>query len=348
MSAALRRASIVPVCAALLLTACTAPPKVHSRSFLAFGTLVEVTVAGVEAEQAEAAIAAVEREFQYMHRSWHPWEAGALARVNELLATGEWFSVAPSVRPMIVEAGRLAEASGQRFNPAIGALVKLWGFHQDERPAGPPPAAEAIAELVAAQPRMSDLELDGIRLRSRNPAVVLDFGGFAKGYGIDRTVELLRRLGVENAIVNTGGDLRAIGSRGDRPWRIGVRDPRGEGVLASLETEGDTSVFTSGDYERYFDHDGERYHHILDPATGQPARGLVSVTVLAADGATADAAATALFVAGPESWPRVARDLGLARVMVVGADGSVHLTPGMARQVQIEDSTRAVMVEPLP
>lgn len=332
----------------VLLIGCTPSPQVHSRSFLAFGTLVEVTIAGVDAERADAAMDLLEQDFRYMHETWHAWKPSALSRVNALLRTGEWFSVAPSVRPLIVEAVRLAEASGHRFNPAIGALVELWGFHQDERGNAPPPPEAAIAELVAAAPRMTDLELDGIRMRSRNPAVSLDFGAFAKGYGIDRAIERLRGLGIENAIVNAGGDLRAIGSRGDRPWRIGVRAPRGGGVLAAVEIAGDTSVFTSGDYERNFEYEGEIYHHILDPATGYPARGLTSVTVLARDGATADAAATALFVAGPGAWRQVASDMGLDRVMVVTSDGTVHLTPAMEHEVRFESPRPRVVVETLP
>lgn len=319
-----------------LAAGCAREPPVHSRQFLAFGTLVEVTIYGGEEQRARQAIDAVEQEFHYMHRTWHAWRPGALGRVNALLATTEWFSVAPSVRPLIVRASELSAASGGLFNPAIGRLVELWGFHQDERPAGPPPDPRQIAELLEQAPGMGDLELDGIRLRSRNPAVRLDFGAFAKGYGIDRTIELLRQRGIENAIINAGGDLRAIGRHGERPWRIGVRDPRGPGILASLEVEGDESVFTSGDYERYFEYGGVRYHHILDPRTGQPARGVTSVTVIHDEGAAADAAATALFVAGVEHWRDIARAMGIKFVMLVDASGQVYMNPAMAGRIRFE------------
>lgn len=322
--------------AALLLGACDTEPPVTSRTFLAFGTLVEVTIVGTEPKQAEQAIGQVQQEFEYMHRTWQPWDASALARMNMLLTTGAWFSAAPSVLPLLQQAAELERASGGRFNPAIGKLIKLWGFDESDQPTAQPPPKDEIASLVAAKPSLADIEIDGIRVRSTNPAVALDFGAFAKGYGVDRTIELLRRHGIENAIINAGGDLRAIGSHGDRAWRIGIRAPRGGGILAAVEISGDQSVFTSGDYERFFEFQGQRYHHILDPATGYPARGLTSVTVMTREGARADAAATALFVAGPDHWRQVAADMGVERVMVVLADGSVQMTARMAEHMHFE------------
>jgi thiamine biosynthesis lipoprotein len=167
--------------------------------------------------------------------------------------------------------------------------------------------------------------------------VTIDLGGFAKGVAVDRAIALLHERGVDNAIVNAGGDLRAIGRRGDRPWKIGVRAPRGGGILAAIEISGDESVFTSGDYERFFDFQGRRFHHILDPRTGYPTLGLVSVTVVHDDAATADAACTALMVAGPERWPAVAKALGIRHVMVVDADGRVHIGRGTEARVTILD-----------
>ena len=149
---------------------------------------------------------------------------------------------------------------------------------------------------------MSDLHIDGIHLSSTNPTVQLDFGAFGKGYGIDLAIEKLRKMGIENAIVNAGGDLRAIGSRSGTPWRIAIRRPSGAGVLGVIKTDSDESIFTSGDYERNFVWQGVRYHHIIDPRTGYPAKGVSSVTVIHTDATTADAAATALFVAGMKDW----------------------------------------------
>jgi len=239
------------------------------------------------------------------------------------------------VLPVLEAAQRQSRASGGLFNPAIGALVALWGFHSDELPARPPPA-ERIRALLARRPAMTDLEIRGLRVRSRNPAVRLDFGGSAKGHAVDVAVARLQSLGVRDAMVDAGGDLRVIGRHGDRPWRIGIRHPRRAAVLASVALAPGEAIFTSGDYERYFIYRGRRYHHILDPRSGYPAAGAQSVTVIHDNGLDADAAATALFVAGPEAWPRVARAMGIRYVMMVAADGSVTMNPAMAERLRFE------------
>ena len=335
--------------ALLALAGCTRQAPEHHHRFLGFGTLVEVTVYDTDAETAARAFAVLEEDFALMHATWHAWEPGALGRVNQNLSTGGEFTVNPVIRPLIVEGAELSRRSRGLFNPAIGKLIALWGFQSDERGDAPPPSPEAVAELLAEHPSMDDLVLDGLTLHSTNPAVRLDFGAFAKGRGVDMGIERLRELGIANAIINAGGDLRAIGRHGKRPWRIGVRHPRGEGLLAALEVEGDQSVFTSGDYERYFEFDGRRYHHILDPRTGFPAQGSTSVTVIHREAAIADAAATALFVAGPQDWPLIARDMGVDQVMLVDTDGVVHMTPAMAERVRFEVEPRPeVRVTPLP
>jgi len=329
--------------ACLLASACGRPASHHAQAMV-FGTLVDISIHGVDADRADAAAGAVFDDFERMHRALHPWRPGSLSRINHLLTTGEWASVAPSNLPLIERSIELYERSGGLFNPAIGRLIGLWGFHSDELPKRPPPDEE-IARLLAQAPRMSDLELDGIRIRSRNPAVQLDLGAIAKGYAVDTGIARLRSLGISNAIVNAGGDLRAIGSKGGEPWRIGIRAPRGGGILAALDIDGDESVFTSGDYERYFEYEGQRYHHILDPRTGRPARGLVSVTVLHSNGTEADAAATAIFVAGRDGWRETAAALGMQRVMVVTDDGRVYVTEPMAKRLHfVQEGVEPIVV----
>ncbi len=325
-----------------LLVACTPRPPVYQEQLLTFGTLVDITLWNVDEARGRQAVAILARDFEYMHNAWHAWHRGPLGRVNQLLPTGEFFSCPPSIVPLIRRSSELSEASGGLFNPAIGQLIRLWGFASDEAPKGPPPTAEAIHTLLAQNPQMSDLQLDGIQLRSRNPAVRLDFGAFAKGYAIDQAIEQLRERGIDNAIVNAGGDLRAIGRHGGRPWRIGIRHPRQPGMLASVDIEGDESIFTSGDYERYFDHDGKRYQHIIDPRSGYPAEGISSVTVFAKQADVADAAATAITVAGPNpaDWLPVARALGVTGVMLVDTEGRVQMTPSLDKRIYFDIEPR--------
>lgn len=339
--------------AALLLVSglggCARTDPVFNSRFLAFGTLMDLSMIGISRDKAQAISRTIEQDFAYMHQAWHAWDPGPLTRTNTLLAEGEWFAAPPSVLPLLQQSLELAAVSDNLFNPAIGRLVRLWGFHADSADCHKPPPADAIADLVAQNPRMADIQIDGFRLRSTNPAVLLDFGAIGKGYGIDRAIERLRELGVRDAIVNAGGDLRAIGSRDGHPWRVAVRSPTGGGVFAFIEVKGDASVFTSGNYERYFDWRGQKYHHIIDPRTGYPARGTASVTVIHSDATTADAGATALFVAGPQHWHGIARRMGIGYVLLVDEEGTVYMNPEMRDRVQLLESNRKIVIsDPLP
>jgi FAD:protein FMN transferase len=332
------------------LAGCERAPEVHRHGFFAFGTLVELSLADTDPQRAARAADAVEQVFHDHHQLWHAWHPGPLVDLNQALAAGKGARPEPSIRILLERAAPLAEHSGYRFDPAIGGLVRLWSFHADTPAQGPPPGEDALRDWREHKPSLADLYWSEGRVFSRNPALQLDFGAFAKGHVLDLAIARLRELGIHNAIVNAGGDLRAIGRRADRPWRIGIRHPRAPGVIASLSIEVDESLFTSGDYERFFEHEGQRYHHILDPFTGRPARDTTSVTVLHADATTADAAATALFVAGPEHWQEVARAMGLRHVMLIDAEGVAHLSPAMAARIHFEtDPPPPVRLgEPLP
>jgi len=329
--------------------ACSRDDAVFHDRFFAFGTLIEVTLYGVDQERAIQASDLIEQEFHQRHADWHAWEPGALSTTNEQLARLEPFSADPAVLPLLVEANRLSRLAQGLFNPTIGKLIALWGFHANELPVGTLPDAQAIKSLVEQAPSVADVTIEGDRVSNRNPAVAYDLGAFAKGYAIDRAIDRLRELGIDNAIVNAGGDLRGIGRHGERPWRIGIRHPRQPGVLASVELDGDDSVFTSGDYERYFEVDGKRYHHIIDPRTGYPADTATSVTVIHTDAAVADAAATALFVAGPDAWVAIARRMGIRYVMLIDTDGVIHMNPAMQARIHFEPGmqTEIRVSEPL-
>ena len=330
----------------IFLAACTSRSTVYHEQLLVFGTVVDIQLWGVKEAQGQQVVTRLAKDFEYMHRVWHAWHPGTLGRVNALLASGETFSAAPSILPLIKRGTELSQLSSGLFDPAIGKLVALWGFASDTPPKGPPPSAEAIRAILDQHPSMADIQLEGIHMRAQNPSLKLDFGAFAKGYAVDRAIDVLRELGIQHAVVNAGGDLRAIGRHGDRAWRVGIRHPRAEGILASVEVEGDESVFTSGDYERYFDWEGKRYDHIIDPRSGYPAEGLSSVTVFSQQADLADAAATAVFVAGPKAsdWLPVARAMGISGVMLVDEQGVVQITPGIRQRIKFEPENMPTII----
>lgn len=331
---------------ALWLFGCGSADPVYNTRFLAFGTLMDLSIIGVPRADAEAAAAAIEVDFQAMHHLWHAWDPGPLGRVNRLLPGGERFAAPPSVLPLIRIGQQLSVSSDGLFNPAIGKLVDIWGFHRDDPSQWTPPPDATIQAFLEDLPQMADIEIDGLYLRGANPNLNLDFGAFGKGYGIDLAIRHLRELGIENAIINAGGDLRAIGSRDNRPWRIAIRRPTGAGVLGTIDVSQDEAVFTSGDYERKFKYQGKRYHHIIDPRTGYPAQGSLSVTVLHSNATIADAAATALFIAGPDGWYDLARRMGIPYVLLVDSHGVIHMNPEMAARVKLWENAGPVELSP--
>lgn len=331
---------------ALVLAGCRGDTPVTTSRFNAFGTQVDLSLVGINPAQAQRAAAAVRRDFEQMHQAWHAWEPGPLGRVNQLLPKGDPFVAPPAVMPLIRLAQSYAQQSGGLFNPAIGNLLDLWGFHTDNPECRPPPSRRSIERLVKANPRMSDILIEGLELQGMNPALKLDFGALAKGYAIDLAIEALLELGVRDAMVQAGGELRAIGDRAGQPWRVPIRRPSGSGVLAILMTRGDESVATAAAYDRNFIYGGVTYHHILDPRTGYPAQDTQAVTVAHLDATTADAAATALFIAGPSQWHAVAQAMGIRFVLLIDNRGTLHMSPEMQTRLEILDTSGEIRISP--
>ncbi len=316
----------------MLLAGCSRP-QVLTRQYLTFGTLVDVTIATSNPSLAEQAFDALESDFSQMHNNWNAWKPGSLMRVNQLLPLGEPFTTSPQIVEMITRAKQISRDSGYLFNPAIGKLIALWGFHQDE----PAPTAtnkdQAIRALLEANPTLDDIQVHGVTLQSRNPEVQLDFGGYAKGHALALAAERLLDMGLKDFIINAGGDLVVHGKHLDRPWRIGVRDPDDDDAVAAIRVRSGEGAFTSGDYERFYMEDGQRRHHIIDPRTGYPSTGARAVTVIHHDPALADAAATALTIAHDDEWQAIARRLGVTLVLRMEPSGEVVMTEAMKQRI---------------
>lgn len=335
------RGPLLTVCVLCLAAIAATPlvrqhlaPPVQSQTLYVFGTLLEVVIYGEDAATAQAATAAIGQQLQTYHHAWHGWRPGELSALNAAIARGEELTVSADLAEMLQDAQRISIASEGLFQPAIGRLIALWGFHSDTAPTGPPPSASAIATLLTARPRIADLQIDGRRVSSVNPAIQLDLGAFAKGAALKRAADTLTRLGIQDAVLNAGGDVLVLGRQGARPWRVAVRDPFGWDAVAALSVQPGEAVFTSGNYERFLEHDGIRFSHILDPRTGLPVEQIVSATVLHTDAGLADAAATALSVAGPKNWTAIAEAMGIQAALLIDQTGQLHATPAMAARLQ--------------
>ncbi|HAN55142.1 MAG TPA: thiamine biosynthesis protein ApbE [Betaproteobacteria bacterium] len=328
----------------LLLAGCSKPPLYTQESYV-FGTRVEVSIYGEPAAKAQRVTAHVLRDFDQMHHTLHAWEPGTLERMNGIFALAPaQAAIAPGMIPIIQDATRYSVQSHGLFNPAIGDLIRLWGFQSDSFAAKLPDPV-AIAKLVKAKPQMRDIVIDGILFHSTNPAVRLDLGGYAKGYALDLAASYLRSQGVKNALINIGGNIIALGQHGDRPWRVGIQHPRKPGPIATLELRDGEAIGTSGDYQRFFMLNGKRYCHIIDPRTGWPAQGVEAVTVLtppsAHAGTLSDVASKPIFIAGPSGWRVAAQQMGVADVMFIDAHGRVTQTPGMQQRLHFEAAMEA-------
>jgi thiamine biosynthesis lipoprotein len=221
----------------------------------------------------------------------------------------------------------VAQRSGGAFDLTLGRLKSLWGIDGDNPVV---PDRQAIAAALAGIGPEA-LTLDGRQLRKRSAQVQIDLGGIAKGYAVDRAVAVLKEHGIASAAVNAGGDMYLLGQRPERPWRVGIQHPRQKDAVLETVQVHDRAVVTSGDYERFFEQDGQRYHHIFDPQSGFPARGCQSVTVIADSVALGDALATSLFVLGPQAGLQLLDQYPGAEALIVAADGSLHATPGWTK-----------------
>lgn len=325
-----------------------APQREQRVQLYAMNTLVEVSVMRGDAAAARTDFAAVEYELRRVEQIFRAWDDGALAEANRALTRDGRATVVPELAAALADARTLSAASAGRFDPGVGRLVELWGFNVEDRSAGPPPPDARLRDAISTLPRIARLMIGREQLSAAPVAPWLDLGGYAKGLAVDRAVAALRARGVRDALVNAGGDVRAIGRRGGRPWRIGLRDPRQPRIHAEIEIAGDSCIFTSGDYERAFVWDGVTYHHIIDPETGAPGRGAASATVVIDGGscARADAAATALVVGGPAALTTLVHAMTLDGAAVVTADGVLHATAALRARLHTTPDLRVVVVTP--
>jgi thiamine biosynthesis lipoprotein len=299
------------------------PKPVEKSSFL-MGTLVRVKAFGPEAPET---VAEAMEQLADMERLLSTNLASSdVSRVNDAGPKGT--VVSPLTEELLGEALRFADLTDGTFDPTVGPLVRLWGIGTED--ARVPEKDEIKTALLRVGRNRVRIE-EGRRVFLA-PGQALDLGGIAKGYAADRLRERLLAGGVSSGLIDLGGNILVFGNPPHgKLWRIGVQDPKEPrgGVLGVVELAGG-SVVTSGVYERFFEREGVRYHHILDPCTGYPARsGLLAVTVLSSNSLEGDALSTALFVMGLERGMKLVESLDGVEALFVTEDGGVVLSSGM-------------------
>jgi thiamine biosynthesis lipoprotein len=329
----------------MLLCGCFKEPLYHSQSYV-FGTLVDISIYGETDERAATLANHVQQDLQNLHRRLHAWkpqsanQPSELGELNLAIAQGKSLTVQPDLAAMLRQAQQLSALSDGLFNPALGHLIGTWGFQRDEF--GPQAIATlAIQKWRDAKPGMADIVIEGERIHSNNSAVKLDLGGYAKGYALDRAADYLRQQGVQHALINIGGNIIAIGQHGDQPWRVGIQHPRLPNAMASLDLPDGWAIGTSGDYQRYFMLDGQRYCHIIDPRTGYPARHMQSVTVLVPPqaagqtgaGVLSDVVSKPLFIAGVTQSQHYAHVFAIQDYLLIDDTAAAYVSTSLAKKL---------------
>jgi len=317
----------VALAAVLLVLAYAAarrpPAVVVSDTRLLMDTVISVSLWGVDETAAAPLFAAAFAELEAVDREMARQPGTPLANLNQAgggglpAATGE----------VLAAALHWAQRTGGAFDPTTAPLLDLWDVLSG-------PHAPPSAERLTAVRRHVDWQRVGLapdQGRADLGGTQLDLGGIAKGYALDRAAAALRERAARDFLINAGGDLYVAGTKGDKPWRVGIQHPRRPDELLRVVTPEGGSLVTSGDYERSYTWADTLYHHILDPRSGEPARGCQSVTVWATRGLDADALATAVFVLGPEEGLALVEAEPGAEALVVTAVGEVQTTSGFSQ-----------------
>jgi thiamine biosynthesis lipoprotein len=316
----------------LLNSSYASEPFVKERFLL--DTLVTIKAYGKDGKKVENAVAAAFEEMARVEKKMNYYNPKSELSLINRRASKQPLSISAEMSGLINLSLVYHQKTAGAFDITIGPLMDLWSFGQNEHVPDRPEIDEVLP-LVGSQNIRLDLKDRKIQLIK--PKVKLDLGGVAKGHAVDQAIAIIKKHGIKSALVTTGSTTKVIGLKpGREAWKIGIENPRSKNdIIGVLELKDDESVSTSGDYQQFFIKKGKRYHHILDPKTGQPARGCMSVTVLTSRScAEADIMSTAIFVLGyPEGMKYVEKNTDL-EAMIVTADGKVHLSKGLRGKVE--------------
>ena len=296
-----------------------------SRHEAIMGTAVDVELWSDDAAKANEALAAVIAEMHHIDDTMSPFKPESeLSRINREAAKHP-VPISREMYDILARSIEFSKLSDGAFDVTFSSVGYLYDYRQHIKPTD-----EQIAKALPAI-SYRHIKLDPVKrtVRYDRDGVRIDLGGIAKGWAVDRGIEILKARGITNAMVMAGGDSRLLGDRRGRPWSVGIRNPFKEGEVIAVLPLQDTAISTSGDYERYFDEGGVRYHHIINPKTGKSANGVHSVTVLAADATTTEGLTKSIFVKGPVEGMRLIEGMKGVDAIIVDAQGRLLYSSGL-------------------
>ncbi len=297
-----------------------------SRAEAIMGTRCAVELWSEDPVKGEAAIASVFDDMRRIDRLMSTWKEDTEISLVNREAAKHPVKISPELFWLLEESVKYSELTHGAFDITYASVGYLYDFKK-----GVHPDAKTIKDaLPGINWRHMVLDKKKTTVFFQRAGMRIDLGGIAKGYSVDKGIEILQKQGVTRAMVNAGGDTRIIGDRFGRPWVVGVRDPDHEGKTFLKLPLTDTAFSTSGDYERYFDEDGKRFHHIIDPKTGDSARKCRSVTIISGTATRTDALTKSVFIMGPEEGIKFIDTLPDVDAVAVAPDGKVFYSKGLS------------------
>jgi thiamine biosynthesis lipoprotein len=306
------------------------------RSFASMGSELHLSVWTTDPTETASAFDMIEQEFRRLEDLMSNWRDGSNIQKLNAAAGDHPVPVASEIRELLRTANQISEWTNGKFDVTFGVMSGLWKFdYQNEDDTIPDSREVARRRKLINYRELKVDEQHGTAFLVRE-GMVANLGGIGKGYAVDRARNILQAAGFRNFMIQFGGDMYVAGNAGDRPWRLGIQDPRrtDNHIFATIELS-DSTFSTSGDYERFFIKDGRRYHHIIDPATGEPSIGCRSVTIVGKSATIADGLSTGVFIMGPEAGMALIEKLPDVEGVIVSSKNEVLVSSGLKGRLMI-------------
>lgn len=311
----------------------------YENKQLIFGTILEIKFFDIDKDTAENATKEIVSQLNELNNLLHPWNESAIHNLNQnfenkRISISENYS---TLKTILQKALDYENHTFHFFNPAIGKIIKLWGFHQDHI-TGEIPNPKEIQDILNSKPSLSQLSFSDREkiISSSNNKVLVDLGGFIKGYSLDKIQEILNSYHIENALINFGGNILALGKPSNRNWEIAIQSPWNSSLIAKLNLKSGSAIGTSGDYQKYFTLNEKRFSHLINPFTGSSDNIYSSATVLIENkvdtGIKSDVYSKPLYFSKEPN--KIAQELNISDFMVTDHDHNIFISKSLYQKLK--------------